>query len=309
MGSDDPTVQPNEQPAREVTVNSFWMDVTAVTNREFKEFVDATGYVTTAERPINWDEYKKQLPPGTPKPPDQDLAPGSLVFQKTSGPVDLRVYSNWWRWIRGVNWKHPEGEGSSIKKHMDHPVVHVSWEDASAYAKWAGKRLPTEAEWEYAARGGQPHTRFVWGNDFMPDDKYMANTWTGAFPYRNDELDGYETTSPVKTFPPNAYGLYDMAGNVWNWCSDYYAVNVHRVAANSEDRSCCINPIGPEKSYDPSQPYAPELRVIKGGSFLCHVNYCESYRPSARRGNTPDTGTSHTGFRCVKDVKLAEGGK
>lgn len=306
MGTDDPSAQQNERPSREVTVDGFWMDETPVTNRQFLEFVEATGYVTTAEREINWEEFRKNLPPGTPKPPPEGLAPGSLIFQKTQGPVDLNVYSSWWFWTNHVSWRNPEGEGSSIKDRLDHPVVHVSWFDASEYAKWAGKRLPSEAEWEFAARGGQPHSRFIWGNEFMPGGDYMANTWTGIFPYRNDKKDGYEATSPVGTFPPNAYGLYDMAGNVWNWCSDFYAVNVHLVAAMSEDKSCCINPVGPDKSYDPSQPNLKELRVIKGGSFLCHVDYCESYRPSARRGNTPDTSTSHTGFRCVRSLS-AEG--
>jgi len=301
MGTNDHTAQANERPARKVTVDGFWMDPTPVTNYQFQQFVEATGYVTDAEKKLVWEELQKQLPPGTPRPPESNFAPGSLVFRKTQGPVDLRYYDQWWEWKAAVNWRQPEGPGSSIQDRMNHPVVHVSWMDAAAYAKWAGKRLPTEAEWEYAARGGREvNTRFIWGEEFMPDGQHMANTWTGTFPYENNCNDGYETTSPVASFPPNDYGLYDMAGNVWNWCNDLYAANIHIQAQHSEDKSCCINPAGPEISYDPSNPYAQETRVIKGGSFLCHVDYCESYRPSARRGNTPDSASSHTGFRCVK---------
>ncbi|MEM6885935.1 MAG: formylglycine-generating enzyme family protein [Verrucomicrobiota bacterium] len=301
MGTNDPTAQVNERPEREVTLDGFWMDTTPVTNHQFQQFVEATGYVTIAERKLDWEEMKKQMPPGSPRPPESSMAPGSLVFRKTEGPVDLRYFDQWWQWTTDVHWRQPEGPGSSIKDRMDHPVVHVSWFDAVAYAEWAGKRLPTEAEWEYAARGGrETNTRFVWGEEFMPEGNYMANTWTGTFPYENNREDGYEATSPVATFPANGYGLYDMAGNVWNWCNDLYAANIHVQAQLAEDKSCCINPAGPEKSFDPMNPHAPETRVIKGGSFLCHVDYCESYRPSARRGNTPDSATSHTSFRCVR---------
>lgn len=300
MGTNDPQAQANERPAREVRVDGFWMDTTPVTNRQFQAFVDATGYVTTAEQSIDWEELKKQLPEGTAKPPDEMLQPGSLVFSATAGPVNLRDYRQWWHWVSGADWRHPEGPQSSIADRPDHPVVQVSWFDAQAYAEWADKRLPTEAEWEYAARGGHPHTRFIWGDRFMKDDRFQANTWTGHFPYDNDQADGYGSTSPVRSFPANGYGLYDMAGNVWNWCRDLYAYDVHARAAATTDRSCCDNPQGPERSYDPMEPSAPVKHVIKGGSFLCHVDYCESYRPSARRGNTPDSAASHIGFRCVR---------
>ncbi len=303
MGTNDPAAQPNERPAREVKVDGFWMDATPVTNRQFAAFVKATAYVTTAEKPIPWEEMKKQLPAGTPRPPASALAPGSLNFVKTSGPVNLQQFSNWWRWTPNTNWRQPQGPGSSIKDLMDHPVVHVSHDDATAYAQWAGKRLPTEAEWEYAARAGNPPTRFIWGDTFKPDGKFMANTWTGTFPYENTEEDGYFRTSPVGSFPANDYGLYDMAGNVWNWCHDLYAIDVHFQASKAPDKSCCDNPQGPQKAFDPAQPYSNELYVIKGGSFLCHVDYCESYRPSARRGNTPDSASSHTGFRCVRSAE------
>jgi len=301
MGSNATNVPANERPARLVTVNGFWIDVTPVTNREFRKFVNATGYRTTAERPLNWEELRQQLPPGTPKPPDSQLAPGSLVFQKTRGPVNLSDFSQWWRWTPDASWRQPEGPGSSIKNRMDHPVVHISWFDANAYAQWAGKRLPTEAEWEYAATAGSGKSRFPWGDEFRPEGQFMANTWTGTFPYENTAEDGFVATAPVASFPPNNFGLYDMAGNVWNWCSDLYDAAVHLKAAQSEDKRCCINPTGPETTYDPSRPYLQIQRVIKGGSFLCHVDYCESYRPSARRGNTPDSSTNHTGFRLARD--------
>jgi len=300
MGSNEPDVPANERPFREVTVDGFWMDTTPVTNREFAEFVEATGYVTTAEMPLEWEELRKHLPPGTPPPPEHSLQPGSLVFQMTDGPVNLDVFSKWWKWTPGVNWRQPEGPGSSIQDRKDHPVVHVSWYDANAYAQWAGKRLPTEAEWEYASKGSS-RSRFLWGDSFQPNGQHMANTWTGRFPYENTADDGFARTSPVASFPPNAFGLYDMAGNVWNWCSDRYDAAAHLRASRSQDKACCINPTGPEFTYDPQRPNVGEQRVIKGGSFLCHVDYCESYRPSARRGNTPDTSTSHTGFRCVRD--------
>ncbi len=308
MGTDDPTAQANERPSRKVVIDAFWIDTTPVTNREFKLFVEETGYVTTAEKPLDWEVMKKQVPPGTPKPPASAMAPGSLVFHATRGPVNLNQYSEWWKWTAGANWRHPEGPGSSIDDRWDHPVVHVSWYDANAYAQWAGKRLPTEAEWEVAARGGTTSGRFNWGDTFRPEGRFMANTWTGTFPYDNNQKDGYEKTSPVGSFPANGYGLYDMAGNVWNWCSDLYAVDVHAQAARSEDKSCCINPTGPEKTVDPQAPNVGEQRVIKGGSFLCHLDYCESYRPTARRGNTPDTGTSHTGFRCVRSASVENDG-
>lgn len=297
MGSDDEMAMRNEQPAHRVKVDGFWMDETSVTNAEFQKFVDATGYFTMAERKPDWEELKKQLPPGTPKPDDSVLVPGSMVFTPTDGEVDLRNMGNFWRWAPGADWKHPEGPESTIDGREDHPVVHVCWDDAVAYAKWAGKRLPTEAEWEFAARGGRDGSRYDWGDEFKPDGKFMANTWTGDFPYKNTKEDGFVGTAPVKSFPPNGYGLYDMAGNVWNWCADWYRPDTHVQMA---EQAVTQNPKGPEESFSPVNPYQPE-RVTKGGSFLCSESYCASYRPSARRGLPPDTGMSHIGFRCVKD--------
>ena len=295
MGTNDTASFPNERPAHRVHVNGFWIDEYDVTNAEFANFVEATGYVTTAERPAKWEDLKKELPPGTPKPDDSALAPGSLVFTATSGPVPLNDLSAWWRWVPGTNWRHPEGPGSSIQGRENHPVVQVSWYDAAAYAQWAGKRLPTEAEWECAARGGLESKRYVWGDEFRPGGRYMANTWQGAFPVHDTGEDGFVGTSPVGSFPANGYGLYDMAGNVWQWCSDWYRVDAYIEAAS---QNVCRDPAGPAESFDPADPYAPK-RVVKGGSFLCNPSYCESYRPSARRGTPPDTGSSHTGFRCV----------
>ena len=295
MGTNDKESFPNERPAHLVQVQGFYMDVHDVTNAQFAKFVEATGYVTTAECPINWEELKKELPPGTPKPDDGALAPGSLVFTPTSGPVPLNDLSAWWRWLKGADWRHPKGPGSSIQGRENHPVVHVSWYDAVAYAQWAGKRLPTEAEWEFAARGGLESKRYVWGDDFRPGGRYMANTWQGVFPVGDTGEDGFVGTSPVGSFPANGYGLYDMAGNVWQWCNDWYRVDAHVEAAS---QNVCRDPTGPAQSYDPGDPYSPR-RVVKGGSFLCNPSYCESYRPSARRGTPPDTGSSHTGFRCV----------
>lgn len=299
MGSDLPGTRRNEQPVHKVTVDGIWLDEHSVTNAEFRKFVEATGYKTTAERPVDWDEMKKQLPPGTPKPSAEMLQPGSLVFSPPAQPVDLRNMNAWWQWVRGANWRHPEGPSSNIDGRDDHPVVQVSWDDAEAYAKWAKKRLPTEAEWEHAAQGGLNGKRFAWGDEFQPGGKFMANTWTGEFPRHNTKEDGFDRTAPVRSFPPNGYGLYDMGGNVWNWVSDWYRPDAHvQMAAEPS----CHNPAGPTASFSPNNPYQKE-RVTKGGSFLCHVDYCESYRPAARRGTPPDTGMSHIGFRCAKNAK------
>ncbi|HEX4053132.1 MAG TPA: formylglycine-generating enzyme family protein [Tepidisphaeraceae bacterium] len=298
MGTNDLDSFPNERPAHRVRVDGLFMDVHDVTNAEFRRFVEATGYVTTAEKPVNWQELKQELPPGTPKPDDSLLAPGSLVFTPTGHEVSLDDVSKWWHWVRAANWRHPGGPGTDIKGKDDHPVVQVSWFDAVAYAKWAGKRLPTEAEWEYAARGGLQGKRFVWGDEFHPGGKWMANTWQGDFPVHDTDDDGFAGTSPVKSFPPNGYGLYDMAGNVWQWCSDWYRADSPQTCAA---KGCCANPTGPLTSFDPQDPYAPK-RVIKGGSFLCSPQYCEGYRPSARRGEAPDTGMMHIGFRCAMSV-------
>jgi formylglycine-generating enzyme required for sulfatase activity len=302
MGTDDPRSMANERPAHRVKLDAFWIDEHDVTNAEFHRFVEATHYLTTAERPVDWEELKKQVPAGTPKPPDEMLKPGSLVFTPPNHPVDLRDMSAWWTWTHGADWRHPQGPASNIDGKDDHPVVQVSWDDAVAYAKWSGKRLPTEAEWEYAARGGLAGKRYAWGDEFRPGGKFMANVFTGDFPWRNTREDGFEGTSPVKSFPANGYGLYDMGGNVWNWCSDFYADDLHVRAADAVKKTgVCCNPTGPDQTFSAHNPHASE-RVTKGGSFLCNASYCESYRPSARRGTPPDTGTGHIGFRCVKSA-------
>lgn len=296
MGTDDPKSQANERPAHKVQIDGFWMDEHLVTNAEFKKFVEKTGYLTTAERKPDWEDLKKQLPPNTSKPDESLLVAGSLVFTPPSHPVPLNNLHGWWSWVKGANWQHPEGPASNLKGRENHPVVHVSWDDANAYAKWIGKRLPTEAEWEYAARGGLENKRYPWGDEFKPNGKFMANTFQGEFPHKAIAEDGYVGTSPVKTYPANGYGLYDMVGNVWEWTNDWYHATIYQQLAK---QPMCPNYAGPAHTFDPQDPYATK-RVIKGGSFLCHVDYCESYRPSARRGQTPDTGTSHIGFRLAK---------
>lgn len=296
MGGDNAQADPNEFPKHEVEIRSFYMDATEVTNQQFSEFVEATGYLTIAERPILWEEIKKELPPGTPKPPDSLLQPGALVFQATHQPVNLNDYSQWWRWTIGANWRHPEGPDSDIANRMDHPVVQVCWEDAQAYAKWAGKRLPTEAEWEWAARGGLKDMVYPWGNEALDEGQAKANFWQGMFPYDNQMKDGHYLTAPVASYPANGYGLYDMAGNVWEWCSDWFDFEYYRspeaVAANTN---------GPKRSFNPNMPYQQE-KVVRGGSFLCNESYCSGYRNARRMGSTTDTGLNHTGFRCVKDL-------
>ena len=299
MGTAGAQAHASERPAHRVRVGGFWMDATEVTNAQFAKFVKATGYVTVAQRPADWDELKKQLPPGTPKPASEMLTPGSLVFRPPSRPVPLDQHAAWWRWTHGADWRHPEGPGSSIDHRQDHPVVQVSWDDAVAFTAWAGKRLPTEAEWEFAARGGFEGKRFTWGDDKPTSNHSRANIWHGEFPHRNTKDDGYYRTAPVKTFEPNAYGLYDMAGNVWEWCSDWYRADLYaRRVAQLGAGGVAENPAGPDRPWDPREPRSPS-RVNRGGSFLCHISYCESYRPGARRGTAADTGMSHLGFRCV----------
>ena len=290
MGSD--RHYPEEAPVHRATVDEFWMDQIPVTNREFRRFVEATGYITFAEIAPDAEDY--------PGAPPHMLKAGSLVFSPPDHPVDLRNFANWWTFKFGANWRRPYGKGSSIRGLDDHPVVHIAYRDAEAYAMWAGKQLPTEAEWEFAARGGLDGAEFAWGNEFTPGGRHMANTWQGQFPHENCVEDGYERTSPVKGFPPNGYGLYDMIGNVWEWSTDWYSPR-HTADA---PKACCVpeNPRGGREadSYDPSQPHIKIPRkVIKGGSYLCAPNYCRRYRPSARHAEAVDTSTSHLGFRCV----------
>ena len=300
MGTDDSDAYPAERPAHRVRVDGFWMDQTDVTNAQFRKFVEATGYVTTAERKPEWEQLRRQLPPGTPKPPEEKLVAASVVFTPPDHPVPLDDVSQWWSWTPGADWRHPEGPASNVEGKDDHPVVHVSWDDAVAYCKWAGKRLPTEAEWEFAARGGLAGKKYFWGDQDPSDEHPCCNIWQGHFPDKNTAADGYVRTSPVKAFKPNGYGLYDMAGNVWQWCSDWFAADTYQVEAA---QGVAANPKGPDSSSDPDQPYTPE-RVTRGGSFLCNATYCSSYRVTARRGTSPDTGMSHIGFRCVMSREM-----
>lgn len=296
MGCADKEGRPDEYPQHAVHVDGFYMDATEVTNAMFMQFVKATGYKTTAERTPDWEELKKQLPPGTPKPADSLLAAASLVFTPPSHPIQLNDVGQWWQWVKGADWRHPQGPGSSIKGKENLPVVQVSWDDAMAYAKWAGKRLPTEAEWEWAARAGLTNQPFTWGVEPVDKGQPKANIWQGRFPDHNTIADGYARISPVKSFAANAYGLYDVAGNVWEWCSDWYRSDYYSQSGGKKS----INPAGPAASYDPEEPTVPK-RVVRGGSFLCHASYCSSYRVSARMKTSPDTGLEHTGFRCVKN--------
>jgi arylsulfatase A-like enzyme/formylglycine-generating enzyme required for sulfatase activity len=291
MGSDLPGSRADERPVRTVALDGYWIDRTEVTNAAFAKFVEATGYVTTAERAPKLEDIMAQVPPGTPEPDPELLKPGSLVFDM---PTVGRAGS--WRWAIGVSWRDPIGDGSAPEP--DHPVVHVSWFDASAYAEWAGKRLPTEAQFERAARGGIDGREFIWGDALEPGGKYRANYWQGRFPYRNLDEDGYDGKAPVGSFAPNDFGLYDMAGNVWEWCRDWYHVRAYSMTDES-----VTNPTGPETSLDPAEPTVPK-HTVRGGSYLCSNNSCTGYRPSARMKTSPDTSLSHTGFRCVMTAEM-----
>jgi len=289
MGSDEH--YPEEAPAHSVVVDGFWMDRHTVTNADFRRFVEATGHVTVAERPANPADY-----PGAKA---ELLAPSSVVFRKPPHRVDLRNHYNWWNYVAGADWRHPEGPGSSLKGRSTHPVVHIAYDDAVAYAQWASKELPTEAEWEFAARGGLDGATYAWGEELTPRDRHMANTWQGEFPWQNFVTDGWERTAPVGSYPPNGYGLHDMIGNVWEWTSDWYAKH----PADAPTIGCIPkNPQGgrEQDSYDPREPALRIPRkVLKGGSHLCAPNYSLRYRPAARLPKPLDTSASDIGFRCV----------
>jgi formylglycine-generating enzyme required for sulfatase activity len=293
MGAEDADARADEKPRHTVTVDSFWMDEHEVTNAEFAAFVAATGYVTTAEKPISKEELMKQLPPGTPEPDSSMLLPGALVFTPPNHAVPLDDVSQWWTFEQGASWKHPQGPNSTItgKEHL--PVVQVSWDDAQAYARWAGKRLPTEAEWEFAARGGLLDQPYSWGSDPITSGKPRANTWNGQFPYQNTQTDGFSGLAPVGSYAPNGYGLYDMAGNVWEWVADWYDADYYKHSDHAH------NPKGPVTGHDPEDP-AIAKHTIRGGSFMCSDQYCSGYRVSARMKTSPESGLENLGFRCVR---------
>jgi len=297
----DKMAMDHEKPAHKVMVNGFFMDITEVTNAQYAKFVKETGYITIAERAIDWEEMKTQVPEGTPKPHDSILQPGSLTFKKTKASVpNLYDFTQWWNWTIGANWKQPNGPGSSIKGKDSDPVVQVAYEDALAYCQWAGRRLPTEAEWERAARGNKSGSIYFWGDDDSVLSQ-MANTWEGEFPLNNSKADGFEQRARVKSYPPNDFGLYDMAGNVWEWTSDWYNTNYFNEvnALNGP----VVNPQGATNPYNPNMPYARE-KVMRGGSFLCNASYCASYRISSRMASSLDSSLEHLGFRTVATVPM-----
>ena len=287
MGSDEPMFG-DARPIHRVYVDAFWMDRTEVTNTQFEAFVKATGYITIAERTPRAEDF--------PGAPPENLVAGSVVFAPPPRAVPLDDHFQWWSYRKGANWRHPNGPESDLKGRLNHPVVHVAYGDAEAYAKWAGKRLPTEAEWEFAARGGLDRKKYTWGDEFRPAGKIMANSFQGHFPDKNTAEDGYPATAPVASFPPNGYGLWDTAGNVWEWVSDWYRPDTYAMQAAA---GLARNPRGPTESLDPSEP-GVKKRVQKGGSYLCTDQYCSRYMPGGRGKGDPDTGTSHVGFRCVK---------
>ncbi len=299
MGTDDPTkmscegtghdAMPDARPVHRVSVDGFWMDATEVTNAQFEQFVKATGYVTIAEQKPKAADF-----PGVPP---EALVPGSIVFTPTPGPVPLDNFIAWWRYEPGANWRHPEGPKSDLQGREKYPVVQVSYDDAAAYAKWAGKRLPTEAEWEYAARGGLAGKPFAWGDELRPGGKWMANIFQGTFPVKDTGADGFAGLAPVAQFPPNGYGLYDMAGNAWEWCADWYRPDYYAQLAKL---GVAHNPPGPPDSFDPQEPGVPK-RVQRGGSFLCSDQYCSRYMVGSRGKGEPSSAANHIGFRCVQN--------
>ena len=300
MGTDDPTgmicggpdAMPDARPIHRVYVDGFWMDATEVTNEEFERFVLATGYITVAERTPRQEDF--------PLAPPENLVPGSVVFKPTPTPVPLNNHLQWWEYTRGANWRHPTGPGSDLKGREKHPVVHVAYEDAEAYAKWGGKRLPTEAEWEFAARGGLSSQPYAWGSELKPGGKWVANIYQGRFPMHDTAEDGFAGIAPVAQFPPNGYGLYDVAGNVWEWCSDWYRPDYYETLLASG--SIARNPLGPADSFDPVEPGVPK-RVQRGGSYLCSDQYCARYLVGSRGKGELSTGSNHLGFRCVKSER------
>lgn len=304
--SQDQMAMGHESPNFQVAVDGFFMDVTEVTNAQFAKFVKETDYKTVAERELDWEEMKKQLPAGTAKPHDSIMQPGSLTFKKTKGSVpNLYDFSQWWKWTIGANWRKPNGPGSSIKGLDNHPVVHIAYEDALAYCEWAGRRLPTEAEWELAARGENVNSVFTWGDDSTILSK-QVNSWEGEFPVSNTKADGFEARAPVKSYPANENGLYDMAGNVWEWTSDWYNTNYYKEVALQGSE--LHNPSGAASAFNERDPYAKE-KVMKGGSFLCNASYCASYRISARMATSLDSSLEHLGFRTVATPSMLENKK
>jgi formylglycine-generating enzyme required for sulfatase activity len=313
MGCEDPRSCPcggpdgmtDARPLHRVYVDGFWMDETEVTNEQFAEFVKATGYVTVAERKPKLEEIMKLLPPGAPPPLEENLVPGSTVFTPTAGPVPLDTHYRWWRYQEGANWRHPFGPGSDIVGKEKYPVVHIAYDDAQAYCKWAGKRLPTEAEWEFAARGGLDGKLYPWGDDLKPGDKWPANIYQGKFPVQGRDTgeDGFIGIAPVAQYPPNGYGLYDMGGNVWEWCSDWYRHDYYETLAKAGQTA--RNPQGPDTSFDPAEPTEPK-RVHRGGSFLCTDQYCTRYMVGSRGKGEVSTASNHCGFRCVMTKDMQE---
>jgi formylglycine-generating enzyme required for sulfatase activity len=293
----------HEKPAHAVAVDGFFMDITEVTNAQFEKFVKETGYITVAERAIDWEEIKKQLPDGTPKPPDSIMQPGALTFKKSKTSVpNLYDFSQWWQWTIGANWRQPKGPGSTVDGKGDLPVVQIAYEDAIAYCDWAGRRLPTEAEWEWAARGNNKRSIYFWGDDVSLLHQ-NANTWEGEFPVTNTLMDGFEFLAPVKSYPPNGYGLYDMAGNVWEWASDWYNSKYYDELALQP--KVTKNPLGAATPYNERDPLARE-KIMKGGSFLCSASYCASYRISARMATSLDSSLEHLGFRTVATAAMMQ---